>query len=444
VSDLLINRLLILLDDKASMSHSYIHRELKFLLIAIGTRGDIEPFLVIGEKLMDQGHEVICQFPEQFRELAMNSKVQFEGLTPDFLELTHSLDGKIITAGSGPFFKKIGPLFRVYRKSRSINHTLLMQQHKLVQQIKPDRILYSTKATYAVVWEVLNPGKTIHISSAPYVIHPVKSHGNIGFNGNYGKFLNPLTYKFANYFLIQKIVKSTKTIRKEIGVKSSSISKIVLQKKMVFTISPNLYKEQEYWPENVKVLGYHERSETRDWKPAKELTDFINSHEKILFVTFGSMTNPNPEHLTKMILRILRKNEIPAIINTAGGGLVQPGSYDSDLFHFVKQVPYHWILPKMHAIMHHGGAGTSHLAVKYGCASLIIPHTMNQNIWNSINLKLRVGPKGISVKKLNIRDLTLLILDLYFTNRYKVNAACLSEKMNKEDCSASLIDFVLN
>lgn len=43
---------------------------MKIILISIGTRGDMEPFLSIGEILKEKGHQVICAFPEQFRDLA--------------------------------------------------------------------------------------------------------------------------------------------------------------------------------------------------------------------------------------------------------------------------------------------------------------------------------------------------------------------------------------
>ena len=36
---------------------------MKIILTSVGTRGDMEPFLVIGELLENNGHEVICGFP---------------------------------------------------------------------------------------------------------------------------------------------------------------------------------------------------------------------------------------------------------------------------------------------------------------------------------------------------------------------------------------------
>jgi UDP:flavonoid glycosyltransferase YjiC (YdhE family) len=50
---------------------------MKIILLSIGTRGDMEPFLAIGELLKERGHQVICAFPGQFRELAEDSEMEF-------------------------------------------------------------------------------------------------------------------------------------------------------------------------------------------------------------------------------------------------------------------------------------------------------------------------------------------------------------------------------
>jgi len=50
---------------------------MKIILLSIGTRGDMEPFLAIGELLKERGHQVNCAFPGQFRELAEDSEMEF-------------------------------------------------------------------------------------------------------------------------------------------------------------------------------------------------------------------------------------------------------------------------------------------------------------------------------------------------------------------------------
>ncbi len=69
---------------------------MKIILISIGTRGDIEPFLAIGEILKEKGHQVICAFPEQFSSLVEDSNMEFASLGPKFIEMLDSDIGKAI------------------------------------------------------------------------------------------------------------------------------------------------------------------------------------------------------------------------------------------------------------------------------------------------------------------------------------------------------------
>ncbi|MFT5778521.1 MAG: sterol 3beta-glucosyltransferase [Crocinitomicaceae bacterium] len=51
-------------------------------------------------------------------------------------------------------------------------------------------------------------------------------------------------------------------------------------------------------------------------------------------------------------------------------------------------------------MVHHGGSGTSHMAMKYGCTSIVIPHKIDQFLWNEINTNKGLGPKGVSINHL--------------------------------------------
>ena len=169
---------------------------------------------------------------------------------------------------------------------------------------------------------------------------------------------------------------------KWLGIKDKFSRKEILEilnfNKSIYTISPSLFTRPEDWHPNLKVLGFHQSSNTNEWQADKDLNDFIEKHDKILFITFGSMTNSAPEEKTTMILDILESNKIPAIINTASRGLVKSEKYDSNLIHFVSRIPYDWILPKIYGVIHHGGSGTTHLGLKYGCATMVIPHIIDQ------------------------------------------------------------------
>ena len=122
---------------------------------------------------------------------------------------------------------------------------------------------------------------------------------------------------------------------------------------------------------------------------------------------------------------------------------MQPELYNTDLFYFVNRIPYDWILPKVYAAMHHGGSGTTHLSVKYGCASLIVPHIIDQFLWNNIIHNKGLGPKGVSVQKLSKSKLAPLMKDLWQNEAYKTTAKNVGKRMLEEDHSKELVDFIV-
>jgi UDP:flavonoid glycosyltransferase YjiC (YdhE family) len=271
----------------------------------------------------------------------------------------------------------------------------------------------------------------------------VRDHTHIVFHGNFGRFLNKLTYSLANFGLITTAKITLKWLKITKKITRKEIKNVLLSNKAIYTISPFLFPRPDYWRENIQVVGYHERNKTVNWKVDKNMEQFVANHDKILFITFGSMTNPEPGKKTKTILDILEQYQIPTIVNTASGGLIEPAKYDTNLIHFVKQIPYDWIFPKIHAVIHHGGSGTTHLALKYGCASMIIPHIIDQYVWNNLVSDLGVGPKGIAINKITRQKLESKILDLFQNQSYKAKALEVAAEMRKEDFKDKLYKAIV-
>ena len=371
---------------------------MKIILTSIGTRGDVEPFLAIGKILKEKGHQVICAFSEQFRELTESCGIEFASLGKKNDDLLENDASRTVMGGAG--IKKFFAYIKLMKLA--LNQKAPQEKefklYELIKQERPDRIVYHSKNVYPLIWEYENRGKTIFVSPFPY-LHYVKGHPMLGLIKNYGEYINKLTFKFYDFGAVTATMTAKKWLQINDKITRKQLKNIIHSRKFIYTISPCLFPRPGYWESNIKILGHQELKQETDWKPEKKLTEFIEKHEKILFVTFGSMPNPEPKLKTKIILEILERNKIPAIINTASGGLIKPDNFNSELIYFVSQVPYDWIFPKMYAVVHHGGAGTTHLAIKYGCASLIIPHFIDQFVWDKIISDLGVGPKGIKISK---------------------------------------------
>jgi UDP:flavonoid glycosyltransferase YjiC (YdhE family) len=414
---------------------------MKILLTAIGTQGDVEPFLATGKILKKKGHQVICAFSEQFRNLTESCDLEFFSLGRKLYDLNDSEFGRIIMGG-GTGMKKSIAFIKLAVKSGAANREKETLLYELILKEHPDKILYNSKTSCPIIWERNHPGTTIFLSPYPY-LHYVEGHPMLVFRKNYGAFINRLTFRLYSF----GTGKAAKNIKKSLGIRDKisrkQLTAIVNSRKFIYTISPDMFPRQDYWDSNVHVLGYHELRRNTNWQPEKELLEFIEKHDKIVFVTFGSMPNTEPENRTRVLLDILERNKIPAIINTAAGGLVKPEQFNSELFYFVSQVPYDWFFPKMYAVIQHGGSGTTHLAIKYGCATMAIPHFIDQFVWDTVIPELGVGPRGVHVSKMTVKNLEPKILELFTDRSFKEISERIGKQMTERDYKEELYQTII-
>jgi hypothetical protein len=61
---------------------------LRIAILAVGTRGDIQPFILIGKKLRQEGHRVRLASHECFREIITSSNLEFYPLGGDPVKLS--------------------------------------------------------------------------------------------------------------------------------------------------------------------------------------------------------------------------------------------------------------------------------------------------------------------------------------------------------------------
>ncbi len=422
---------------------------MKFLLCSLGSRGDIEPFLALAEILSARKHEVICVFPEQFRSVVTELNYKFYGFSKEFIEtLLRSVEGFLLMSDTGTRFERWRAVWQLIKKSKKINSDIIAKQVSVITFENPDYILAHPKCLIASVKGIVDPQHNITVSPLPCVLHSTPFHSAIGLRGggDYGSFLNKMSFVIINVIRSVVFAYSTRRYHRELigkRVYPWTIYRSMLRRQKVFyTISPSLFPQPNSWPSSAHVVGHYERNKKLTFNPTEELRKFLSRHENILFISFGSMSNGRPLEITKVIIDVLSEQNIPAIINTSWGGLTKI-NIDNQNIYFTSDIPYDYILPKVAAIMHHGGSGTTHMGIKYGCPTLIIPHLVDQFFWNRRVAQLGLGPLGPSIAKLDVPSLRPLILDLMTNSSYKSVAKKLALQMVEEVDEMKLFDKIV-
>ena len=267
----------------------------KVLLMSLGSRGDMEPFLALGEELINSGHEVAFCMPAQFENLAKEVSPLFYPMTADFLALMDDPEVKKITGQIGSGWSRIGTILKLMRSTKSIQQQLIKDQRKADEAFKPDRIIHHIKCIYPVIAALRMDRKIRMLSPVPCMLHAVDHEPSIGFGKPRGKRWNRWTYSIANYVLVnQAILGYANPVVKEWGInalKKAELKEFLLQKLPVeYAISNTLFPQPEYWPEQASITKFRERNKTQHWKPSSALSDFLGNH-------------PEPFHLNNVLFR---------------------------------------------------------------------------------------------------------------------------------------------
>ncbi|MFN8444959.1 MAG: glycosyltransferase [Caldilineaceae bacterium] len=137
-------------------------------------------------------------------------------------------------------------------------------------------------------------------------------------------------------------------------------------------------KELEYsrsdWPAQLHWVGPIEWSEAGALSP--ESLAFLQSGQPTVFVTFGSEWFERKEALLRLICQTLTSNGICTVVT--GGGAVDLSALQLPNLHVLPYAPYPEILPRVTAVIHHGGAGITYSTLRAGKPALVIPDGKDQ------------------------------------------------------------------
>lgn len=108
----------------------------------------------------------------------------------------------------------------------------------------------------------------------------------------------------------------------------------------------------------------------------------------------------------------------------------------------VGSIPHSWLFPKMAAVVHHGGAGTTGAGLRAGIPSIITPFFGDQPFWGHRVYELGVGPKPIPRRQLTVESLAEAVHIAVSDTVIQKNAVHLGELIRAEDGIARAVAVI--
>ena len=87
----------------------------------------------------------------------------------------------------------------------------------------------------------------------------------------------------------------------------------------LYGYSPQVLPKPPDWADNLHVTGYWFLDAQPNWQPPAELLRFLESGPPPVYVGFGSMSDKDPERLTRLVLRALELTGQRGVLLTGWG-----------------------------------------------------------------------------------------------------------------------------
>lgn len=398
-------------------------------IFVYGTWGDIRPHVVLGMALQKAGHQVQVVASPGYEEWVRVRNLGFYPLTTDVN--TFSKENASIMDES--FLRQI----QIARKEMPAIFTQMGLE--CFEATRNSDVLLTVEFGAALLFDVLKVNKLKTILVNPAQLNPT---GEVAFAGvpsapNWFPF--PTWYNHTSYYFIRRLQwMLLGGARNKIATKDLKVPKSKFKEFQAFLdntpaltiVSKHLFERPSDWNENWQVTGYLFDDDPQ-WSPPQELTDFLAAGEAPVYIGFGSMPDSKPEATTRTIIEAVQKTGKRAVILKGWAGL---GSGDlPENIHVLSYAPHSWLFPKMAAVIHHGGAGTTASAFRAGVPQTVVPHNADQPYWGRRVQAMGVGTNPIPRKKLNVKNLSHAIQTLTSNSTMRENARVLGEKIQQED-----------
>jgi sterol 3beta-glucosyltransferase len=261
-----------------------------------------------------------------------------------------------------------------------------------------------------------------------------------------GKFANWISYYVFDQLLWQSLRKPLNQWREKVLDLTPlpywlGTIRWIQQKQIpcLYSHSPALLPKQSDWSDRVYVTGYWFLDSSVDWQPPKDLVEFLEVGSPPVYIGFGNYGDWNSTSLAKIVLEALSYSGQRAIL-LSGKDFSDRSQLPKEVFP-IEWASFEWLFPRMAAVIHHGGLGTIHAALKAGVPSVIIPTDEENFFWGNRLVELGLSPPLIKQKQLSAEKLAEAINFVVTNKSIRKKAAEIGKQVRREDGVATAVEI---
>ncbi|KAL3469517.1 hypothetical protein BJX99DRAFT_268156 [Aspergillus californicus] len=382
--------------------------KLNIVIQVVGSRGDVQPFVALGNELQRHGHRVRLATHDIFENFVRASGLEFYPIGGDPEELMAYM---VKNPGLIPSMRSLHA-GEIGRKRTMIRKILDGCWRSCVE---PDIV---TQAPFVADAIIANPPSFAHVHCAQALSIPVHlmftmpwtstkafPHplANLTGGDEDQGFRNFVSYGVVNWLTWQGVGNVINQWRKELGLDEVAMFEgprlaEILKIPSTYCWSPALVPRPADWPSYIDVCGFFFR-ESPKYDPPADLQAFLASGPPPIYIGFGSIVLEDPERTAAIISNAVRAAGVRAIVSKGWSNL---GGIHDDNIYLIGDCPHEWLFDRVAAVVHHGGAGTTACGLRKSKPTIVVPFFGDQPFWGNMVAAAGAGPTPIPHRRLTV------------------------------------------
>ncbi|QUC22945.1 uncharacterized protein UV8b_07186 [Ustilaginoidea virens] len=395
---------------------------LSIVVMVVGSRGDVQPFLRIGKYLKEElGHRIRIATHPTFRDLVeKDSGLEFFSVGGDPAELmafmvkNPGMIPTLQTMKAGEIGRRRAAMAEMFDGFwRSCIHA---SEHETTPR---GRGAGDRRRVFVADAIIANPPSFAHIHCAealgiplhlvftfPYTPthafpHPLASIKQTNVDQGYTNFISYPLVEMMTWQGLGDLINDMRVNTLALDPVSTLWAPCATYRMHVpvtYLWSPGLIPKPQDWGDEIAVSGFVFLDLASAFHPPPELVRFLDAGEPPVYIGFGSIVVDDADRFTDLIFEAVEKAGVRALVSRGWGGLGRDDVPES--IFMLDNTPHDWLFPRVRGCVHHGGAGTTAIGLKCGLPTMIVPFFGDQYFWGSMVGKSGAGPEPVPYKRL--------------------------------------------
>lgn len=419
---------------------------MRILLLGMGSRGDVQPLVALGQRLRRSGYAVSLAAPADLGHVVAGSGVDFEPLSFDLEGPLREGEGREALRGSAWTQAQEARLMRQVMASTA--GALASDVSCLVEEA--DAVV-SGALTFDLVDALLAtdrsgrrvPGKP-HLYAVFAPVWPSAHGGSVALalRPRAASRVNLAWSSLAGHVAFDLFRPAGDLVRSRKGLPRRHFRDYAAAAERtpsLLAASPCVVPPAPDWPPALRQTGYWVRDDPADGPLVPDLEAFLGAGPPPVYVGFGSMPTPDPGAVVRDVAAVLGRLGVRGVVSEGLAGLspampsgdVPAGDVTADLLG-IRHAPHEALFPRCSVVVHHGGSGTTAAAVRAGVPQVVVAHAADQPYWGR-----RMADLGVAAAPIARKDLTAArlqpALEVALSPGVRAAAYALGERVRAED-----------